>query len=176
MADRPILSDKTLFSSFPADHPYPAKDDPYQAHLIEQYKVYVATSDNISDRRQEANSYFLAVNSALLAFVGYAIPKDTSTYLWLLGLAGMSLSYLWYRIVRSYRDLNAAKFLVIQAIEKRLPLRAFAAEWEALGEGKNSKLYKPVTHVEVGVPWIFFLLHVFVVVRTLPWQAIRAYL
>src|SRR5664279_3357369 len=93
MSDRAVVSDEKLFSSFPEGHAYPAKDDPYQAHLIEQYKVYVATADKISDRRQAANSYFLAVNSALLAFMGYAIPKDTSTYLWLLGLAGMSLSY-----------------------------------------------------------------------------------
>ena len=169
MPDVPLVSDEKLFSVFCADHAYPSKDDPCQAHLMEQYKVYVATADKISDRRQAANSYFLAVNSALLAFVGYAIPKDSSTYLWLLGLAGMSLSYLWYRIVRSYRDLSGAKFLVIQAIEKRLPLRPFGAEWEAIGEGNNPKLYKPVTHVETGVPWIFFVLHAFVVVRTLPW-------
>jgi hypothetical protein len=170
MANRPVVTEKKLFCSFPLEHGYPGKDDLYQAHLLEQYKVYVDSAQKISDRRQTANSYFLAVNSALLAFVGYAFPKESTDYLWLLGLAGMTLSYLWYRIVRSYRDLNSAKFLVIGAIEERLPLRTFAAEWEAMEEGKNPRLYKPVTHVEIGVPWIFFLLHVFVVVKTVPWQ------
>ena len=33
------------------------------------------------------------------------------------------LCYLWYRIIRSYRDLNSAKFKVIHAIEHQLPLR-----------------------------------------------------
>ena len=176
MSNQAVVSDERLFSPFPADHPYPAKDEPYQTHLLEQYKVYVAAADKISDRRQAANSYFLAVNSALLAFLGYTIPKESTAYLWLLGLAGMTLSYLWYRIVRSYRDLNTAKFLVIQKIETRLPLRPFEAEWQAMGEGKNPKLYKPVTHVEIGVPWVFFVLHAFVVLKTVPWQSIAAHM
>lgn len=175
MPNNPVNLDKQLFCTRQADDPYPAKDDLYQAHLLEQYKVYVDSAQKISDRRQSSNSYFLAVNSALLAFVGYAVPKESTNYLWLLGLAGMTLSYLWYRIVRSYSDLNGGKFKVIGAIESRLPLRTFAAEWEALGEGKNPKLYKPVTHVEFGVPWIFFVLHVFVVVKTVPWHWLAAH-
>src|SRR3954468_12538694 len=115
MSDRLVVSDNVLFPS--EGRAYPPKDDPSSAHLLEQYKLYVGMADKISDRRQAANSYFLAVNSALLAFVGYVTTKETSDYLWLLGLAGMALSYLWYRIVRSYRDLNSAKFVVIQAIE-----------------------------------------------------------
>jgi hypothetical protein len=170
MPSRPVVTDEKLFCSFAGEHGYPGKDDLYQAHLLEQYKLYVQSAQQISDRRQSSNSYFLAVNSALLAFVGYAFPKESTEYLWLLGLAGMTLSYLWYRIVRSYRDLNSAKFLVIGAIENRLPLRTFAAEWVAMGEGMNPQLYKPVTHVEIGVPWIFFALHVFVVVKTVPWH------
>lgn len=176
MTQRPVVKDDELFSSFSTAHPYPCGTDDYQAHLLDQYKVYVGMADKISDRRQTANSYFLAVNSGLLAFVGYVTIKDTSQFLWLLALAGMTLSYLWYRIVRSYRDLNSAKFLVIGQIEKRLPLRPFAAEWVALGSGNDPKLYKPVTHVEAGVPWIFFVLHGFVLLRTLPWHAIRGWL
>ncbi len=70
MSERPVVKDDELFSTFVTAHPYPAKDDDYQAHLLEQYKVYVGMADKISDRRQTANSYFLAVNSGLLAFVG----------------------------------------------------------------------------------------------------------
>lgn len=176
MPERPIISDQTLFSPFSESHPYSSKPDEYHAHLLEQYKLYVEMADKISDRRQSANSYFLTVNSALLAFVGYVTTKDASDYLWLLGIAGGALSYLWYRIVRSYRDLNTAKFLVVHAIEKRLPLNPYDAEWEAMGSGKNSKLYKPVTHVEIGVPWVFFMLHVFVFVRTTPWSALCSWL
>jgi hypothetical protein len=38
-----------------------------------------------------------------------------------------------------------------------------------MGRGDNPSLYKPVTHIELGVPWVFFGLHGFVLLRTVPW-------
>src|SRR5574341_673563 len=139
-----------LVTRFPEERPYPSNEK-LQSHLVEQYKLYVEMADRISARRQTANSYFLTVNTALLSFVGYLTTKETSDYLWLLGIAGLSLCYLWYRLIRSYRDLNSAKFSVIHAIEKRLPLSPYEAEWEAMGRGKDPKRYKPFTHIESGV-------------------------
>lgn len=68
-------------------------------------------------------------------------------------------------IIRSYRDLNSAKFLVIHEMEKLRPLKPYDAEWESVGRGENSKLYLPFTHVEIVVPWIFIALHLVVLVR-----------
>jgi hypothetical protein len=164
-----------LFAQFPAEQQYP-ENEKLQAHLLDQYKLYVEMADRISSRRQSANSYFLTVNTALLSFVGYITTKDTSDYLWLLGAVGIALSYLWYRLIRSYRDLNTAKFTVVHAIEKRLPLSPYDAEWEVMGRGKDPKRYKPFTHIETGVPWVFMVLHAFVLLRTLPWQTIRSWL
>jgi hypothetical protein len=160
--------DGKLFTQFPAEQQYPANDK-LQGHLLEQYKLYVEMADRISARRQSANSYFLTINTVLLGFTGYVTPKDSSNYLWLLGLAGIALCYSWYRLIRSYRDLNNAKFKVIHAIEKRLPLSPYDAEWEAMGQGKNPRLYKPFTHIETSVPWVFLMLHAFNVFRTLLW-------
>ena len=39
----------------------------YQRHLLEQYKLYVASTEKISDRRQRANNYFITINTAILA-------------------------------------------------------------------------------------------------------------
>ena len=172
MSKPPLVPDEILVTSFGGEYPCYSNPEAHQAHLLEQYKIYVELADKISERRQSANSYFLTVNSALLAFVGYVTTKDTSDYLWLLGIAGMTLSYLWYRLVRSYRGLNTAKFLVIHAIEKRLPLSPYDAEWKMLGEGRNPKLYKPLTHIEAGVPWMFFGLHTFVLLHTVPWTVL----
>ena len=143
-------------------------NEKYQAHLLDQYKLYVEMADRVSARRQSANSYFLSVNTALLGFIGYSAIKDTGEYMWLLAIAGLALSYLWYRLIRSYRDLNSAKFKVIHAIEKRLPLSLYDAEWEAMECGKNPKLYKPATHIEIGVPWVFLALHGITLIRTIP--------
>jgi hypothetical protein len=162
-----------LFTRFPEAEPYPSNEK-YQAHLLDQYKLYVEMADRISARRQTANSYFLTINTALLGFVGYVTVKETGDYVWLLGFVGALLCYFWYRLIRSYRDLNSAKFLVVHQIEKRLPLSPYDAEWEAMSRGSDPTLYKPITHIEIGVPWIFTVLHAFVFVRTFPWAQLRS--
>jgi hypothetical protein len=169
MSETPNIPEEKLFTNFTPEHPYPSKLDDYQAHLLEQYKLYVGMADKISERRQSANSYFLSLNTALLGFVGYITLNNCNEFMWLMGVAGCTLSYFWYRLIRSYRDLNTAKFLVVHKIEKKLPLNPYDAEWEAMGRGENSKLYKPITHIEIGVPWVFFALHLFIVVRTVQW-------
>lgn len=42
-------------------------------------------------------------------------------------------------------------------IEARLPIAPYAAEWQAVGEGKNPKLYKPFSDIEMWIPRIFML-------------------
>ena len=41
-------------------------------------------------------------------------------------------------------------------MEQHLPLAPYDAEWEAVGRGEDSKLYKPFTHVEMVIPWYFW--------------------
>lgn len=38
----------------------------YQEHLLEQYNLYVNGIEKTSDRREGANRYFIAVNTAIL--------------------------------------------------------------------------------------------------------------
>ena len=144
----------------------------YADHILEIYKLYVEMADRISSRRQAANSFFLTINSAIVALVGYvnlASDQDAAAFLFyaLVAIAGMVLSYLWYRLVLSYKQLNSGKFKVIHAIESMLPLRPYDAEWTALGQGKDPDLYKPFTHIETLVPWVFFAIHAFVLVASL---------
>jgi hypothetical protein len=64
-------------------------------------------------------------------------------------VAGIAVSALWYFLIRSYRDLNSAKFNVVHLVESELPLKLYDAEWEMVGRGKNRKLYLPVTFVSL---------------------------
>ena len=148
----------------------------YDVHLFEQYKLYVEMADRISSRRQSANSFFLTVNTAVIAIIGYVqlgqtVGKSQSFY-WLVSIAGMALCYTWYRLIRSYKGLNSGKFKVVHALEQRLPAAPYDAEWESLEKGKNPKLYHPFTSVEMVVPWVFFMLHFSVLIRNVPWGSI----
>jgi hypothetical protein len=153
---------------------YPHNEKWY-SHLLDQYKLYVEMADRISQRRTTANSYFLSVNTAILAFVGYLTQKDSIEYLWLLAVAGGTLTLLWYSIIVSYRNLNTAKWGVVHEIEKRLPISPYDAEWEAVERGRNSKLYRPISHIEAGVPWVFLSLHAVVLVKTFPWAVVKSW-
>lgn len=149
------------------------QDDPADAtwavRLLDQYKIYVEMADRISQRRAAASSYFLGVNTAVLALAGYVTTQDGRNELWILALAGLVLAVLWWVIIRSYRHLNTAKYLVIHALEAKLPARPYDAEWELLDRGRSARRYLPLSHIESGVPWLFFLLHLLVLSRTVPW-------
>ena len=134
-------------------------EEKYQAAVLEQYKIYVEMADRISARRALANTFFLALNTAVLTTIGvfWADRPAGSPLLLTLPLLVLLIQCLtWFWLVRSYRQLNGAKFMVIGALEERLPAAPYVrAEWWALGEGKDRAVYWPLTHLEQGVPCLF---------------------
>jgi hypothetical protein len=145
--------------------------------LMEQYKLYLEMLDRISERRQHANSFFLSINTGVCALIGYMFSKDAAVelkgFFWMTPLAGILLSYFWYRLIKSYRDLNSAKFEVVHLIEERLPLSPYHTEWLALGEGKDSKRYTPFTHLEIWVPRSFIIMYSVMILMMVPWSSLR---
>ncbi|MFJ8114143.1 hypothetical protein [Streptomyces sp. NPDC096132] len=132
----------------------------YLGMLFEQYKLCVETADRVSARRGAANTFFLSLNSAVAAaMVGGLGPRAGAVSAWVL-FAGLLILVgqcsAWYLMVRSYRQLNTAKWAVIGAFEDRLPAYAYSrAEWTELGEGKDWRRYVPLTRLEQWVPPLF---------------------
>lgn len=129
--------------------------------LIEQYKLYIQTAEKVSDRRQSANNYFLIVNSLLLSFTGYLTTLSFSLWHIVISIAGISISFLWLLTLRSFRSLNTAKFKVIHELERELPVDLFKREWDYLEQ------YLKLSVVEQGVPIIFLILYVFIIILML---------
>jgi hypothetical protein len=131
----------------------------YSDALLEQYKIYVEMADRISARRGFANTFFLTLNSAVFTAIGVVWTTRAHASSWLLifpvlVLLGQCLAWFW--LVRSYRQLNAAKYAVVGALEERLPASPYwRAEWKALGEGKDPSRYWPLTHLEQWIPALF---------------------
>lgn len=132
------------------------------ADLIEQYKLYVEMADRISQRRGAANTFFLTFNTAIVgALSGFydKVPSEVSVAMY---AAAAVISIAWGLLLRSYRNLNSAKFQVIGVLEERLPANAYyKAEWKALGEGKDWRRYIPLSVLETFVPGIFFLIYLY---------------
>lgn len=137
------------------------------AILLEQYKLCVEMADRVSSRHHQANSFFLSLNSLIITAVGLLKDFDKTIVVIVLSLTGSVIAYTWTRAIRSYRDINKGKFIVIQKLEERLPAQAFKDEWAALCEGNEPSVYLPFTAVEQRVPRLFMVLYLGVLIWTI---------
>ncbi|MFA5962039.1 MAG: hypothetical protein WC848_05135 [Parcubacteria group bacterium] len=141
----------------------PEYGENYYAHYFDQYKMYVESAERISDRRQNANNFFLTINTVLISVLGLSFQLKLIEKLnWIkmvLALLGLVICVIFWFLLRAYRQLNSGKFKVIHEIEQNLPLALYDYEWKILGEGKKEKLYYPFSHIELLIPWVFGLIY-----------------
>ncbi len=134
--------------------------DSFKAHLFEQYKHYVDSAQKVSERRVSANNYLLTVNAFLVAFYGLVAASQYRTYWAVLApVAGLVVSVTWFRIIKSYRDLNTVKFKVIHELEQHMPASPYDYEWKKAEEGRG-RTYHALSHLEGWVPITFMVLYV----------------
>jgi predicted homoserine dehydrogenase-like protein len=141
--------------------------------VVDIYKILIDMADKVSQRRQNANNFYLSVNTAITGAAAYlsAIGNPNANII-IISLAGIIVCVLWKRNIDSYKDLNTGKFRVITEMEKALPVAAFTAEWEVLQRGENKSLYRPFHRVEILVPFIFAAVHLAQCLRLIPWNSI----
>lgn len=138
---------------------YGDDEQAYRSAVLAQYSLYVEMADRISHRRAVANSFFITVNVGIFTLLAGLFEGTSETPRAVLAVATVALvgqCFVWFWTLRSYRQLNSAKWKVVGAMERRLPARAWSdAEWVALGEGKDPARYWPLTKVETAVPLLF---------------------
>ncbi len=144
------------------------QEDTDSEALLAQYRLFVETSEALVARRQGVNTFFLSVNSLVLAAAGLLLRDGTlsdleSFALICLSFGGGVLCFVWRRLISSYRQLSTGKFAVIHALERRLPARLFTAEWVALGRGKDPRKYRSFIGTKMATPWVFAGLHLVLV-------------
>jgi hypothetical protein len=128
-----------------------------EPRFFEQYKLAVEMADRISARRGATNTFFITANAALMTAVGSNRVADTAA------VAGIALAVGWWVLLRSFRDLSAAKWQVITEMEKQLPARPFTDEWDCLKADPVSgwrPRYAELSSVERVGPIVFLGLFV----------------
>lgn len=134
--------------------------------VLDLYKMAVDMADRVSARRSTANTFYLSLQTAGLAILGFvtSLPIPPSDGLLVaLCLVGVATGVTWFMQLRSYRDLNRAKFDVINGLEKQLPVAVFSAEWESLKQDPVSSWrsrYAELGTIERVVPWFFVAMNV----------------
>ena len=162
-----------LFETFPKE----TKAE-YTKHLIDQYKLYIESTERNSDRRLETNKFFLTINTAVIAAFGFVEIKYSGQLMFLMilgGIAGAVISYYWFLILESYKGVHKGKFKVIHMMEEKLPLSLYATEWDIVGRGEDNKKYRPFTHIEMKMPILFMAVYAVMLVAIIPWSTVLSY-
>lgn len=120
--------------------------------LLAQWQTCVEMANSISQRRDTMNNIFVTLNLAIMTAV--SIVWDVKSILIL--FAGIGVCILWLFFIRNYKQLNSAKFEIINRIEKELPSQPFCEEWEKL---KGNKYYKDGTKLEKYLPIMFIVIY-----------------
>ncbi|HEX8004124.1 MAG TPA: hypothetical protein VF519_15655 [Mycobacteriales bacterium] len=106
------------------------------------YSLAVEMADRVSARRASANSFFLTLQTGLVAGLALFATRVSDSggqaapdrfVLVVAAFAGVLLAGAWWLLLRSYRKLNSAKFTVINRIEQdHFTVRPFVDEWVVL--------------------------------------------
>ena len=134
--------------------------DADRTELLEVYKLHAELADRVSQRREGANKLYVSVLAGMVTFLAVSIrfgvgdmPSDVM--LRSAGVFGALLSFSWFVVLRSYRQLNSGKFKALHELETQLAYPFFTTEGELL---RNR--YWKLAVVETALPCIFCALFI----------------
>lgn len=139
--------------------------------LLEQYKIFVETSEALVKRKQSVNSFYVTLNSALLGAVISVIcasRKLPVLFGWLkvsaavstfASLVGFVVCFSWISLLNSYADLNSSKMRIITEIEKDMAVNLYDTEWAIITQKVGKKKYKSFSDKEKFVGALFGILY-----------------
>jgi len=126
--------------------------DAFRSHMLEQYKIYVQSAENVSNRRIASIRCWLTLNTALVALcVVQSTAFGQEPWLLPIPVAGMFSAIVWYQTIKSHKNLNKIKFDLIHEFEEYLPVAPFRREWDNAGKGSGA-IYKQTTDLERWLP------------------------
>lgn len=139
--------------------------------IMEQYKMFVQTSEDLVSRKQAVNSFYVTLNSILLGAIvsvvcglvadgklayGGMLAAGIAVFL---SFVGGIICASWITLLESYGNLNGSKMAIISCIEEHLALKLFDTEWAILTRKIGSRKYKSFTVKETAVAKVFLALY-----------------
>ena len=142
---------------------YPPGAQTFNHNLMEQYKIACTAADNVSARRETSNRYLITLNVAIVVMYGLQHSGPVNwTLLLPLAASGAMTSLISLAIIESHRRLNQAKFPIITAMEKHLPVATYQREWKLLKEKSWWNRYLEVSRLDSIIYSLFLVIHVIV--------------
>jgi hypothetical protein len=133
--------------------------------LLEYYKLLAQNTEQLAARRQNLNSFFLSINSLLMAGVGF-LGKDafTATHrhgiigicsmIMVLGLVGLIICRNWDALIKSYGQMIHSNLVVSKQMERHMIAAIITAQFSIHG-----KDFLSLAGVEAAVAKAFMSLY-----------------
>lgn len=124
-----------------------------EEQLFEQYKLYVEMADHVSERRDKTNRFYLSIITGIISLVSivFSLTGEHESFIILILICCIVISWNWYQNILSYKRLNSGKFDVINHIEKKLSAKGFTVEWILV----KDQGYHDLTNIEKNIPLFF---------------------
>lgn len=112
--------------------------------LMKQYLHFAESALETSNRRVNTNRFVGTLLTGVLALLTLFGPNAENTgqfvAIGLVGASGSFLSYYWIQTIKSYQQLNSAKYKIITKIEEdMMPVEPYADEWRYLQHDSREK-------------------------------------
>lgn len=130
--------------------------------IFQQYKMYAEQKENFINRSFVTNKFYLVL--VLILILTMYLTKDFSFVYGLsstlvFSLAGMAICVLWWINVDSYNFLIKVKLsTVIEAIEKKLPMKPYTDEFAAIMDLRKNKREFLFADIQKALAILAFLL------------------
>ena len=171
---------KGYYNIFSPKYNNPEELSEHIEELMEQYKIFQRTSEDLITRRQAVNSFYISVNSALVALVGIVmgwVESPAKTYIIaFMSLTGVILSFSWSSLLDSYGMLNSAKMKVLNLIEEQLPIALYDVEWKVMSDKLNNKKYVSFTNSEKRIPKIFAAVYLVIILALMVYFVLNKFM
>jgi len=136
------------------------KDPKTIDYLFEQYKLLVESSHKSEERRQNTNSFFIALNSIFVSGLGYLdklgeVSLRNIPFMLLYALMGFILSFTWWQLIATYKKINFINLRLIEDFEQFLPSSLFTIRAAMLTPKSDYKKSNVISEKESILPLLF---------------------
>lgn len=155
-------------------------DDMDPQVLLEQYKIFSETAENLLNRRQNVNSFYISANTALITVGGtiFAIGSagdmlSKLAVIIALTIPGILLNISWRRMLQSYYINNQGKMKILSLLEQKMAVSLYDAEWKSMKNKYSKKKYISFTDNEKKLPSVFSFFYIVIdviCILALLWQ------
>jgi hypothetical protein len=135
-------------------------------HKFDEYKLFVGSTQHLSERRQAATQTYLSVNTAIFAILALLVKEaglkgGTLVAVSLpLFLVGILACLIWHRIIMQYKALIGWRYDQLMAMERGMP------ESHQIYVKENKEFFKQekkkfgFSRLEVWLPRLFLALYI----------------